>query len=137
MNEIGGILLFASLLVNLVAAPYYYRKLHRLIESLQQHDPETYKALHKPSLEKLGYKMSPYSSMSLVSYVWKKLYFNTNNSSVIQSGEKAFIGLVVSFSATGVMFLGIALIMGGANVQQSHHQASKLAAALKRNKAIH
>ena len=116
MDDIGAMLLLASLLVNLVAAPYYYRKLHRLIEALEQYSPDTYEALQKPSLEKLGYKMSPSSSMSLVGFVWKKSYIETNNSAVILTGEKAFRGLVISFSAIGIMFLGFALMMSSANV---------------------
>jgi len=116
MDEIGAMLLLASLLVNLVAAPYYFRKLHRLTEALEQYAPDTYEALQRPSLKKLGYKMSPSSSISVVGFICKKSYIETNNSAVIQTGEKAFRGLVISFSAMGIMFLGAALIMSSANV---------------------
>ncbi len=116
MVEVGAMLLLASLLANLVAAPYYYRKLYRLIEALEQYSPDTYAALQRPSLKKLGYKMTPSSSMSLVGFVWKKSYIETKNSVVIQAGEKAFKGLVISVSAMSIMFLAAALITSSANV---------------------
>jgi len=111
MGEIGTMLLLGSLLINLVAGPYYYRKLHRHIEALEQHAPCTYETLQKPSLEMLGFKMSASRSMSLVSHVWKKSYKDTSNEAVILTGGRAYRGLMISTSAMVVMFLGAALIM--------------------------
>jgi len=105
------LMILGSLLINLVAGPYYFRKLHRLIQALEEHDYCAFEALQKPSLEKLGYKMSPASSMALVNYVWKKSYAKTSSKEVVLAGSKAYRGLVVSFSAVGIMFLGFAMLM--------------------------
>jgi len=113
MNEVGAVLLIISLLVNLVAAPYYFRKLHRFIKVLEKYEPETYESLGKPTLEKLGFNMSPSSSMSIVNYVWTRSYRDVVNDTVILLGNKAHRGLLISFSTTLIMFLGAALMMFG------------------------
>ena len=111
MVETGTLLLIIGLLVNLVAAPYYYRKLHRLIELLKVDYPDIYEEMGRPSLERLSYKTSASDSRLLTKYVRTKSYLLSNDEGLNLTGNKAFRGLITTYTAMSVMFIGFGLML--------------------------
>ena len=116
MVEIFGVfLILTSLIVSLFAAPYYFRKLHRLTEAIAVHDPDEYTRLNNPSLKKFGANMSPASTLGLLGYILKKSYIASNNEDVISAGDKAFRALIISSSFMFLMFIGAFIVMAFSN----------------------